>query len=602
MQHQQGQGPVVPSLGQWPVPMRPMAPVIKASNGSNHMVRGGAMPIVNGTHRGSKPVGQMKTTQRQRNTSNRDAQVKRKGSGRGTFQKYSKKVMVSGKSGNAKVSPAQKGEIASVKSRLRIPKWPYGGLVCIDREEIEQRYGSNLVLPEDFVQMTHCWIKNKSNDKIPFEKVGVKRLCQLIDINRALMAHHEVKIKEMKRPTLSFLKDSGDSSDAVSSSYVSKVILCTGLNQDQKIAVLSVPGEADSQGGEWDHLSKLLKFVCARREVDGEKSGIFALGGVVSPEIDGTISVDDQDVEDSPVMRRAAIRHVKDQTGVDLSECKEWIPFVKLKYLRPRVKGKEFEEIVTLVFMVLDADQAVPGGLRAPIDDPKWQHAWKTRHDERHYSEPGILEKSSAQEEYEDGELNMDEINREELIAEAAQIPCPSPRLLFMGAHTENIKFKTMSLSLDGLLDYNETDTENETFELSIFAEAFHEMLSRDAGDVILKVLMKCSNIQKLGVSACANYDGVDASEENLSIGEYSSNHSLNSGDEEPVENELALLAFGYFDVSGRGYLTVADASKILNRLGRGLHKQTLNDMLDKLAVKSDGVESPRLYYHDLLE
>ena len=87
-----------------------------------------------------------------------------------------------------------------------------------------------------------------------------------------------------------------------------------------------------------------------------------------------------------------------------------------------------------------------------------------------------------------------------------------------------------------------------------------------------------------------------------MAIGEYSANHSLNSGDEEPVENELALLAFGYFDVSGRGYLTVADASKILNRLGRGLHKQTLNDMLDKLAVKSDGVESPRLYYHDLLE
>jgi Ca2+-binding EF-hand superfamily protein len=92
-----------------------------------------------------------------------------------------------------------------------------------------------------------------------------------------------------------------------------------------------------------------------------------------------------------------------------------------------------------------------------------------------------------------------------------------------------------------------------------------------------------------------------NASEESLSIGEYSPDHSLNGGDEEePVENELALLAFGYFDVSGRGYLNVDDTRKILTRLGRGLHKQTLDDMLDKLAVKSDGVA--RLYYHDLLE
>jgi len=506
--------------------------------------------------------------------------------------------MLSGKSGNVNASPVQKKEEAAtaVECRLRIPKWPYGSMMCIDREEIEQRYGSNLVLPEDFVQMSHCW--NKNNSKIPFEKVGVKQLCQLIDINRSIPTHHEVKIKEMKRPKLGFFKDGGESSDAVSSCYVSKVILCTGLNQEQKIAALSVPGEADSEGSEWDHLSKLLKFVCARREIDGEKSGIFALGGMVSPDIDGIFEAN-QNVEDSSVMRRAAIRHVKDQTGVDLSVCKEWIPFVKFNYMRPHVEGKGFVEIVTLMFMVLDADQAVPGGLRAPIDDPKWQHVWQTRHDERQYSEFETVGKPSAQEEYEDGELNIDEIKREELAAEAAKIPCPSPRLLFIGAHTENIKLKTMPLSLDGLLDYNDSDTENETFELSIFAEAFHEMLSRDAGDVVLKVLMKSSNIQKVGVLACANDDVVDACEESLSIGEYSSDH-LSNGDEEPVENELALLAFGYFDVSGRGYLTVADTKEILTRLGRGLHKQTLDDMLDKLAVKSDGVA--RIYYHDLLE
>ena len=607
MHHPQGHVPAMPNLGQRPVPMRPMAPVVNKSNEVSYMARRGAMPggMGNGARRGSKPVRQLriKTTHRQRNDSNRDAQVKRKGPGRGEFQKNSKRVMVSGRK-SGKASPAQQGKEATnavAECRLRIPKWPYAGMTCIDREEIAQRYGSKLVLPEDFVQMTHCW--NKNTKKVAFEQVGVKQqLCQLIDINRSIPTHHEVKIKDMKRPNFGFFKDGGESSpDAVTSRYVSKVILCAGLNQEQKIAALSVPGEADNEGSEWDHLSKLLKFVCARREVDGEKSGIFALGGMVSQVHDGVVG--SQDVEDSPVMRRAAMRHVKDQTGIDLSDCKEWIPFVKLNYLRPCVNVKGFEEIVTVLFVVLDADQAVPGGLRAPIDDPKWQHAWETRHDERQYSEVEDLGKPSTQEEeYEDGELNMDEIKREELAAEAAKIPCPTPRLLFMGAHTENVKLKTMPLSLDGLLDYNETDTGNETFELSIFAEAFHEMLSRDAGDIVLKVLMNCANVQKIGMLACVNDTDIasNASEESLSIGEYSSDRSLNSGDEEPVENELALLAFGYFDVSGRGYLTIDDARKILTRLGRGLHKQTLDDMLDKLAVKGDGVA--RLYYHDLLE
>ena len=46
-------------------------------------------------------------------------------------------------------------------------------------------------------------------------------------------------------------------------------------------------------------------------------------------------------------------------------------------------------------------------------------------------------------------------------------------------------------ISLDGLLDYDESDTEEATMELSLAAEALQEMLSRDYGDVILKALLK---------------------------------------------------------------------------------------------------------------
>ena len=38
-------------------------------------------------------------------------------------------------------------------------------------------------------------------------------------------------------------------------------------------------------------------------------------------------------------------------------------------------------------------------------------------------------------------------------------------------------KIRSMALSLDGLLDYNEKDYKDVTFELSLFAKVFQEML-----------------------------------------------------------------------------------------------------------------------------
>ena len=43
-------------------------------------------------------------------------------------------------------------------------------------------------------------------------------------------------------------------------------------------------------------------------------------------------------------------------------------------------------------------------------------------------------------------------------------------------------------ISLDGLLDYDESDKYEATFEVSLFAEIFHEMLQRDFGYYLLQV------------------------------------------------------------------------------------------------------------------
>jgi len=51
-------------------------------------------------------------------------------------------------------------------------------------------------------------------------------------------------------------------------------------------------------------------------------------------------------------------------------------------------------------------------------------------------------------------------------------------------------KFRSAMLSLDGLLDYDEGDKFEATFEISLFAELFEEMLQRDCAYIILQSLI----------------------------------------------------------------------------------------------------------------
>lgn len=49
---------------------------------------------------------------------------------------------------------------------------------------------------------------------------------------------------------------------------------------------------------------------------------------------------------------------------------------------------------------------------------------------------------------------------------------------------------KSVSISLAGLLDYDERDTDEAAFELSVAAEAFMDALSRDYGLALYRALL----------------------------------------------------------------------------------------------------------------
>nr|XP_043606626.1 protein SHORT ROOT IN SALT MEDIUM 1-like isoform X2 [Erigeron canadensis] len=69
--------------------------------------------------------------------------------------------------------------------------------------------------------------------------------------------------------------------------------------------------------------------------------------------------------------------------------------------------------------------------------------------------------------------------------------PPRHPGLILKTKGGRSTKLRSLSLSLDSLLDYSDKDIEESTFELSIFAETFYEMLQYQMGSRILMFLQK---------------------------------------------------------------------------------------------------------------
>ncbi|CAM0872848.1 unnamed protein product [Alopecurus aequalis] len=69
--------------------------------------------------------------------------------------------------------------------------------------------------------------------------------------------------------------------------------------------------------------------------------------------------------------------------------------------------------------------------------------------------------------------------------------PPKHPGFILQTKKSKGSKLRSISLSLDGLLDYTTNDTEESVFELSLFAESFSEMLQFRMGCTILSFLEK---------------------------------------------------------------------------------------------------------------
>jgi hypothetical protein len=240
----------------------------------------------------------------------------------------------------------------------------------------------------------------------------------------------------------------------------------------------------------------------------------MAVGGRWDEELDGG----DPANGDSALIK-TAIRCAKESTQLDLSGCKTWSRILEVHYERQGENGLPSLKEITVMFLPSISD-IIPS-------TEVWQARWRARQQAKLEIEAAAKKTKDASEDKvpKEGEANGVKEEKEavgeasiseekpdiqEILAENQEksendsvkpvteenkepsIPLeeiPAPGLVLTTKRSKSSKMRSMTISLDGLLDYDEEDREECTFELSLFAEVLQELLQSKMGNRILSNL-----------------------------------------------------------------------------------------------------------------
>ncbi|CAM6124426.1 unnamed protein product [Calypogeia fissa] len=369
-----------------------------------------------------------------------------------------------------------------------------------------KRYPKLYVVPE-FAKLAVCWLGKDSqlrlNQPISFE-------------HDAVDVEDEGESKEAPPKSSDKVSPSSAAySTKGTTTWNSKVMLMSGFSEAALAELLSDNSVEDKP----PHLHNLLKFVALRKD----RSAIMACGGAWDKDLDGG-----DPATDEGALLRTAIRCTKQSTQLDLSSCTHWLRFLEVHYERLGEDGLPSHNDVTVIF-IPDLSQVLP-----LLED--WQlrwTQWKQLKFDREASAKGekepkpaekkpdamevdgngtkdveeilvpvdgetenkddnkdhVLEdKGDTRSEDVDGKGKTTEVGKDIALKPEEDLP-QQPGLLLTTKRTKTTKMRSMTISLDGLLDYDEEDREECTFELSVFAEVYQEMLGYKMGSLILSDL-----------------------------------------------------------------------------------------------------------------
>lgn len=154
----------------------------------------------------------------------------------------------------------------------------------------------------------------------------------------------------------------------------------------------------------------------------------------------------------------------------------------------------------------------------------------------------------------------------------------------------KNGKFDCTVMSLSVLLDYRQADNKEHSFEVSLFAELFNEMLMRDFGFIIYYKLAEMPEQKNEKEETRKKKDEAD----------YGSDHEEETDDEEDKEKRKKkhkkkqtytvdpslLLACVYFDQTYCGYILEKDLEELLYMIGLKLSRAQVRKVLQKVCKR----------------
>uniref|UniRef100_A0A2K6U9A5 Cell division cycle and apoptosis regulator 1 n=1 Tax=Saimiri boliviensis boliviensis TaxID=39432 RepID=A0A2K6U9A5_SAIBB len=387
-------------------------------------------------------------------------------------------------------SPRRERERSPRRVRRVVPRYTVQfskfSLDCpsCDMMELRRRY-QNLYIPSDFFDAQFTWV-----DAFP-----LSRPFQLGNYCNFYVMHREVESLEKNMAIL-------DPPDA-DHLYSAKVMLMASPSMEDlyhKSCALAEDPQELRDG--FQHPARLVKFLVGMKG----KDEAMAIGGHWSPSLDGP------DPEKDPsVLIKTAIRCCKALTGIDLSVCTQWYRFAEIRYHRPEEthKGRTVPaHVETVVLFFPDVWHCLP-------TRSEWEtlsRGYKQQLVEKLQGERKEADGEQDEEEKDDGEakeistpthwskldpktMKEEERKRQEEMERQRRerryiLPDEPAIIVHPNWAAKSGKFDCSIMSLSVLLDYRLEDNKEHSFEVSLFAELFNEMLQRDFGVRIYKSLL----------------------------------------------------------------------------------------------------------------
>ncbi|XP_006514060.1 cell division cycle and apoptosis regulator protein 1 isoform X2 [Mus musculus] len=387
-------------------------------------------------------------------------------------------------------SPRRERERSPRRVRRVVPRYTVQfskfSLDCpsCDMMELRRRY-QNLYIPSDFFDAQFTWV-----DAFP-----LSRPFQLGNYCNFYVMHREVESLEKNMAVL-------DPPDA-DHLYSAKVMLMASPSMEDlyhKSCALAEDPQ-DLRDG-FQHPARLVKFLVGMKG----KDEAMAIGGHWSPSLDGP-----NPEKDPSVLIKTAIRCCKALTGIDLSVCTQWYRFAEIRYHRPEEthKGRTVPaHVETVVLFFPDVWHCLP-------TRSEWEtlsRGYKQQLVEKLQGERKKADGEQDEEEKDDGEvkeiatpthwskldpkaMKEEERKRQEEVERQRQerryiLPDEPAIIVHPNWAAKSGKFDCSIMSLSVLLDYRLEDNKEHSFEVSLFAELFNEMLQRDFGVRIYKSLL----------------------------------------------------------------------------------------------------------------